>query len=316
MEDMEYEFDQISQNLQNRSISSNIIMVEIYQSIHAIKANAIILGFDKFANKLHDMESKIKIVQEKESISFDDILDITVDLEMIMRERDKFNALVDRLRSFKPGGPGERRQEEYVLVKTLARASEKTAEDMGKKVQLDIKGIDIKALEFGPRRVIREVLTQLVKNAVVHGIEPPEERKAVGKTEMGWISISIKVKGDQIYVQLKDDGRGLDFTAIQEKAKNMHLFSSQEDLEDKRQLLHAIFAPSFSTANRVNLHAGRGIGLNLVRQRIRDVKGTLRLQTESGRGTVFNIIIPLKRDGQENIIPFIDRRKNGTGASS
>jgi two-component system chemotaxis sensor kinase CheA len=314
IEDMEYEFEQISQNLQNQAVSSNIIMVEVYQSIHAIKANALILGLEKFAAKLHDMESKIKQFRDKGDISFDDVLEITVDLEMLLREKDKLNALVERLQSFKLGGSGERRQEEYVLVKTLTRACEKTAEDLGKKVQLEIKGIDKRALELGPRRVIREVLTQLVKNAVAHGIEPREERSAGGKAETGRISISIRVKEDQIYIRSQDDGRGLDFAAIQQKARDQHLFSNPEDLEDRRRLLQVIFTPGFSTAREVNLHAGRGIGLNMVRQRIQEVKGTIKLQTEPGKGTVFNIIIPLKQDKEKNIVPFVDRRKNSSGA--
>jgi len=170
---------------------------------------------------------------------------------------------------------------------------------MGKKVKFVASQIDSVALEKGPRRVIKEVLMQLIRNSVVHGVESPDERVAKGKKETGTIQLSIKTDGKIIQVKLIDDGRGLDFKKISEKALNMKMIK-KEDAANKGALLQAIFAPGFSTAETEGVHAGRGIGLNLVRDRVRDAKGTIKLQTEWGKGTVFNIFLPLENNEAAN----------------
>jgi two-component system chemotaxis sensor kinase CheA len=141
--------------------------------------------------------------------------------------------------------------------------------------------------------VIKEVLTQLVRNSVYHGIEIPEEREAAGKDREGTIRLSIKQEKGIIHLKLSDDGKGLNFAKIREKALDLKLLQKTEDAENKNQLLQIIFSPGFSTADSADMHAGRGIGLNLVRERVRDLHGSIKLSSETGKGTTFNIYLPL-----------------------
>jgi two-component system chemotaxis sensor kinase CheA len=156
-----------------------------------------------------------------------------------------------------------------------------------------VEDLDGVVLEYGPRRIIKEVLTQLVRNAVYHGLETPEERAALGKDAEGLVKLSIKFVDNKIHLKLADDGKGLDFDKIRKKAESLHLFKNKEEAKDKNYLLQAIFSPGFSTAETADVHAGRGIGLNLVRERIKDLHGSIKLQSEPGKGTTFNIYIPL-----------------------
>jgi two-component system chemotaxis sensor kinase CheA len=292
IEDTEYEFERINDVLKNRSLSSTEAMVEIYQSVHAIKSNSVILGLENFGNKLHELETEIKNIRDQETILFEDVLHITLELEKIMQEKDRFQATVNKIKSFKAGDIGKN-QDEYVLVQTLNKACEKAAEAQGKKVTLTVESVDKQAFENGPRRVIKEVLTQLVRNSVSHGIETPEERLAKGKKEAGFIRLSIKTEGRLIHIKLIDDGQGLNFKKIFEIAKERNLLTDDETVPDKNRLVQIIFSPGFSTADSASVHAGRGVGLNLVRDRIRDANGTVKLATEEGKGTAFNIYLPL-----------------------
>jgi two-component system chemotaxis sensor kinase CheA len=294
IEDTEYEFDRINGTLKNKKLSAKEAVVDIYQSVHAMKSNALILGLDNFSGKLHEVETKIKRIQEKEEIIFEDILLITLEVENIMKEKDKFKETIDKIQSFKVSVGDSRRQDRYVLIETLTKACEKAAHAMNKKVRFVVEDLDGAVLEYGPRRVIKEVLTQLVRNAVYHGLETPEERTALGKNSEGLVKLSIKYTDNKIHVKLADDGKGLDFDKIRKKAESLHLFKNEEEAEDKNNLLQAIFAPGFSTAEEADVHAGRGIGLNLVRERIKDLHGSIKLQSEHGKGTVFNIFIPLE----------------------
>ncbi|MDR3167010.1 MAG: hypothetical protein LBT93_03620 [Treponema sp.] len=293
LEDTEYEFDRINGTLRDKELPARDAIINIYQSVHAIKSNAVILGLDSFSGKVHALESQIKKTRDQEGeISFEDLLRITLELEKIMLEKDKFKTALDKIRSFKISET--KKQDEYVLVASLTRAASRASEDQHKKVRFVVDAIDSAAILSGPRRIIKEILTQLVRNAVCHGIESPGERLARGKDETGTISLSVKLEHGKIHLKLRDDGQGLDFDRIRKQAEKLHLIKDPQKGEDKNFLLQTIFMPGFSTAETEGVHAGRGIGLNLVKDRVRDINGTIKLQTEPGKGTVFNIFIPLE----------------------
>jgi two-component system chemotaxis sensor kinase CheA len=295
IEDTEYEFDRINDILKNKELSAQAAMVDIYQSVHAIKSNALILGLDNFSGKLHELETKIKDLRDRDEVSFEDVLHITLELEKIMKEKDKFRDTIEKIQSFKAGAGDSRRQDRYVLIETLTKACEKASEALNKKVRLVVEDIDGIVLENGPRRVIKEILTQLVRNSVYHGIESPEDREAGGKDRTGTIKLFIKSIGNnKIHIRLADDGRGLDFEKIRKKAEALHLLKNDAAANDKNHLLRIIFSPGFSTAGEADVYAGRGIGLNLVKERIRDLNGSIKLQSEPGKGTAFNIFLPME----------------------
>jgi two-component system chemotaxis sensor kinase CheA len=292
LNDAEYEFSRIDETLKNNALSTQEVLVDIYQSVHAIKSDAVTLGLNTFGNKVHKLESKIKALRDGEKeTSFNDMLNLAIEVEKLHQEKDGFKVTIEKIQSFS-NGPAPGKSKVSILLESLSKATAKVAADLDKKVQFVVDGIDSEAIEKGPRRVMKEVLMQLVRNSVVHGVETPEERLANGKNETGTIRLSIKISDENIHIKLGDDGRGLDYKKIREKAERLNLIR-KEDGEDKNLLIKAIFSPGFSTADDEGIHAGRGIGLNLVRDRVRDVKGAIKLQSESGKGTVFNLIIPV-----------------------
>jgi chemotaxis protein histidine kinase CheA len=115
----------------------------------------------------------------------------------------------------------------------------------------------------------------------------------MGKEEQGLIRLAIKVRDDKIHIRLADDGAGLNFDRIREQARKTNIIRTDEEARDKNRLVQALFAPGFSTAVHEGIHAGRGIGLNLVRERLQAINGSIKVQTEEGKGTTFNLYIPL-----------------------
>jgi two-component system chemotaxis sensor kinase CheA len=291
IKDTEYEFNRANDVLKKQDISYSDALGAIYQSVHAIKSNALILDLDNFSTSLHELESKIKTIRDKENISFDDILDITMDLNSIMNEKDKYQKTIEQIGNLKSRDNGL--QNSYVLIETLTRACEKTGLTEGKKVKFTADDIDELVLESGPRRTIKEILTQLVRNAVIHGIEDPEQRKNLGKETDGRLRLSIKPAGNQIHIKFSDDGGGIDFDKIRKKAESLKLYKPKSGTSDQNALLQLIFHPGFSTANEVNMSAGRGVGLDLVKNRIRELRGSIKVSTNKGKGTVFDLFIPL-----------------------
>jgi two-component system chemotaxis sensor kinase CheA len=290
LEDAEYEFDRINEIFRHETVSTHEALVEIYQSVHAIKSNAVILGLSTFGGKVHKLESKIKKLREQEKVPFDNMLALTMDIENLTEEKDGFKTIIEKINLFKTSNSGQK-QGQHVLVESLAKTVNKASEDMGKKIKFVVEGIDEEAIEKGYRRIIKEALMQLIRNSVAHGMETPEDRIAQGKKETGIIWLSIKLNGGHIHVKLGDDGRGLDYRKIAEKALRLNMIKPK-DANDKNALLRAIFSPGFSTAENEGIHAGRGIGLSLVQDRVRNAKGSIKVQSESGKGTIFNIFLP------------------------
>jgi two-component system chemotaxis sensor kinase CheA len=300
MEDMEFEFDTIDGILKDEAISIHEAMVKVYQSVHAIKSNAVILGLNVFGGKVHNLESKIKKLREKgDNVPFAESLNLAMDIEKISQEKDGFRQIISKLQTYAGGGSGSgsgTRQNVKVLVESLSKAISRAAEDMEKQVNFAADDIDYEAIENGPRRTMKEILLQLVRNSVVHGIETPDVRKSKGKNETGTVRLTVKVTEDRqhVHMKLSDDGKGLDYKKIGERAL-AHKLIKKEDVGNKDLLMKVIFAPGFSTAATEGLHGGRGIGLNLVRDRIKEVNGTIKLRSETDKGTIFFVSIPLAK---------------------
>ncbi|GMO12135.1 MAG: hypothetical protein Ta2A_21580 [Treponemataceae bacterium] len=179
-----------------------------------------------------------------------------------------------------------------MLLGTLEKACEKTAEDLQKDVRFEKGEINAAALKHAPRREIKEILTQLVRNSVAHGIESPESRTKAGKNATGTITISITEEGKNVRFVLKDDGAGLNYGKISEKALARKLITPA-DASNKAALTEVLFSPGFSTAENEGIHAGRGIGLNLVKEHIDAMHGAVTVRSAEGKGTEFSITIPL-----------------------
>ncbi|MCL2129837.1 MAG: hypothetical protein FWH35_05735, partial [Treponema sp.] len=265
IEDTEYEFDKVNDLLKNKTHFHREVLVEIYQSIHAVKSNALILNLETFSNKLHVLESSIRNLQEKyeDFVPFDDFLGLVLELDESLKEKDQLKEAVSKIQNFKSMSGEEKDQERFILIETLTQICNKTQAALNKKVKLVVESIDEAVLDHGPRRVIKEVLTQLIRNAVYHGIEMPDERESLGKNPEGEIRVSMRYKDNQIIIKLTDNGMGINFDKIRNTAETFNLFSNPEEANDTNYLLQLLFSPGFSTLDQADLHAGRGMGLNL-----------------------------------------------------
>ncbi len=295
--DAEYEFDRINAAMKDKTRAAPDVVSEIYQGVHAIKSNAVILGLSSFSTKLHQLEDEIRDLREHADVSFQEILHITVELDKLMTIKDGFKGLIHKILSFNTGE--SRLQEEHVIVQSLQRVIDKAAADLGKRAKLAIRSIDPRAIERAPRRVVKDVLVQLVRNAMSHGIESPLERSQAGKGEEGLVSLAIGIVDDRIEIALTDDGKGLDFSAISAKARDLGLITDPARLSDRNSLLQVLFSPGFSTAKSTSMHAGRGVGLSYVRDRVRELKGSIRIQSEDGKGTTFRVTLPAELAARE-----------------
>ncbi|MEO8857355.1 MAG: Hpt domain-containing protein, partial [Burkholderiaceae bacterium] len=165
------------------------------------------------------------------------------------------------------------------------------AKDSGKQVKLDIVGgsmdLDRSVLER-----MAPAFEHLLRNAVAHGIESPEKRVAAGKSQVGSITIDLRHEGNDVSVQFRDDGAGLDLQRIRDKAVAQGLVDADADLGDD-ELANLIFLPGFSTSEKVTELAGRGIGLDVVRAEVNALGGRIEILANPDAGTTFKLVVPL-----------------------
>jgi len=177
------------------------------------------------------------------------------------------------------------------LADRLYRIVRQTAKELGKRANLDIRGgqteVDRSVLEkmTGP-------LEHLLRNAIAHGLEAPAARRAAGKPEIGQITLRIAQEGNEIVIQLVDDGAGLDIERIRVRALAAGLIGADEQ-PGEEQLAQLIFKPGFSTAEQVSAVSGRGIGMDVVKNEAANLGGRVRVDTEAGKGARFQVHLPL-----------------------
>lgn len=177
------------------------------------------------------------------------------------------------------------------ISQRLQRIVRQTAKQVFKHVQLDIVGEEIPVDAELLERIV-EPLAHLLRNAIDHGIETPEQRLAAGKPADGRIMLRVGLQGDAAMIELQDDGRGLDLDAIRARAVNAGLLSAEQAI-DERQLTRMILLPGFSTRSTASEISGRGIGMDVVNQRIAALRGVLTISSESGRGTRVQMRLPV-----------------------
>jgi chemosensory pili system protein ChpA (sensor histidine kinase/response regulator) len=179
------------------------------------------------------------------------------------------------------------------LYSRLSRAVRDATKSAGKQVDLDLSGSETE-LDNNIIQQISDPLVHLVRNSVAHGIERPEDRTAAGKPELGKVSLRAYHRGNHIYIEVEDDGQGIDYERVKLSAIERGLVSPETaDRLTERDLREMLFHPGFTTAPVKTELAGRGVGLDVVRANLNALNGEIDIQSVRGQGTKFTLKVPL-----------------------
>ncbi|RMG43642.1 MAG: chemotaxis protein CheA [Candidatus Dadabacteria bacterium] len=177
------------------------------------------------------------------------------------------------------------------LFQKMSRVVWDTAKKIGKEVHFEMSGEDTE-LDRTVVEKLADPLMHMVRNAVDHGIETPEDRKAAGKPPKGHVHLSATHGGGSIIIEIRDDGKGLDPEKLLKTAVDKGIVAPGESLSEE-EIYMLIFAPGFSTAKVVTDVSGRGVGMDVVRRNIEDMRGRINITSELGKGSCFTIELPL-----------------------
>ncbi|MBI1891963.1 MAG: type IV pili methyl-accepting chemotaxis transducer N-terminal domain-containing protein [Burkholderiales bacterium] len=262
----------------------------IFRLIHAVKGEAATLGLEMFEDLAQKFETMLNSLREKGGINGEDLLALPFPLEEFLQRIGMVRDLVRRLAAYHDAfSSGENGQ---AFADNLSRLAQRVAQDHGKEVKIVA---DLELLTSLPQDTsiqLKDIMVQLLRNAVAHGIEPAKEREGRAKPPSGNIYVALKPgQAGEYELMLRDDGRGLDPKRIRaELLRSGRYTETQLNELDERQLVLKIFEPGFSTAGQVSRDAGHGVGMDVVKQRIQQLGARLRISSQANAFTQFSIL--------------------------
>jgi two-component system, chemotaxis family, sensor kinase CheA len=298
----------------------------IYRQVHAVKGESAALGLKTVEQRAHAFEESLNDLKGRTSLSGSDFLPLVVKLDDLFNHlaqvREMLSRLVDLHQAIATrshmgdevaaekvdqwlAGKHEQTMQTKALVlppqdqevstgleRTLEDLASRVATSQAKQVALRCNGLD--AVPESYRRAVKDITIQLVRNAVVHGIEDPTERAKANKSQTGVLTVEFSARDTDGYeLIVHDDGRGLQLERIKEVAVERGLITpAQAAMLDPRQTMALIFRPGFSTADRVTTDAGRGAGMDLVRILVAELGGRVGLASAGGKFSKFKIWLP------------------------
>jgi two-component system chemotaxis sensor kinase CheA len=179
------------------------------------------------------------------------------------------------------------------LFRRFPRVVRDVARECGKEIELVVQG-EGTDLDKGILDALAEPLTHLVRNAIGHGMEGGAERARAGKRAQGVLRLNAYHQGNQVVIEVSDDGRGIDAEKVRQRAQSQGLLTAEQASRlSEAETLELVFRPGFSTAEEITELSGRGVGLDVVQSVLQRLKGTVQIETEPGRGTTFRLWLPL-----------------------
>jgi signal transduction histidine kinase/HAMP domain-containing protein len=269
------------------------LLKKISRAIHLIKGNAAMLRLSYFEGLANDLEEKIDTVRNNPTLTGEQFLPITTGLASLLDQVKMTHDLISRLLSMQQVfGGKEGRQSDLEPLRELAT---EVAERSGKRVRVEIQVPDgLTALPKSVREPIQAMLAQLIRNAVIHGIETPVERISAAKNPIGEVRIAVQQSSPQrIIIAVRDDGRGISYEVLKQRAVALG-YATRETIETWTlpQITNLLFEIGFTTIDRPTIDGGRGVGLDAVRDLITKIGGELSVSSKLGLFTEFHLEIP------------------------
>lgn len=288
--DTEEELEAVNALLKEEGVDIKVILVALFQSVHAVKGNALILGLNEFGFRVHDFEDRVKERLDG-GCEWRDLLKLTLGLGELRKELEELKQLIGKILAFQVSSKDMGLGDASLLEHSIVRLAAREAERKDRTVSVGMSGFDSFKVPDRHRKLVKDSLVQLVRNSLAHGFEAPTDREKVGKEAAGRISVSIEREGGKYTLRYRDDGRGLDLDKIRQKAACMPEHAGRE--LEPNDLVKLIFQPGFSTTEVADMASGRGVGMSLIKQRVEEAGGRIAIKSSAGKFFELAITLPL-----------------------
>ncbi len=266
-----------------------------FNIIHNLKGNATLIDLELMVDKFHAIEETL-VKLRGSNISGSDFLQVLYAINEIKRIITDMGGMLRRIANiyYNTANDGEIFSNQK-LVDGFDRAVKRLSEETGKKARFVFENPDNILLPEKVKLQVSDMILQLVRNSMAHGVEAPDERLSAGKEETGTITVAVnKTLSGSLIINYKDDGRGLDVQGILQKARTKGLISEEYlNGQATKKASELIFEDGFSTANETTVHAGRGQGMNVVKATLAKLHGDYEVKTFDGQGVEISLSLPV-----------------------
>lgn len=291
----------------------------LFRQAHSVKGEAAALGLSSIESRAHSFEDDLKALREKPDLSGNDFLPLVIKLDDLLTHLQTVSDLVARLAKFQiraeppavPGAPsglaadleatGPVGVSDSGLGAALQKLADRIGAECGKSARVQCRGLEQVPEDY--RRIVKDIAIQAVRNAVVHGIESAAGRAAAGKPAQGVVRVEFKSAADGGFkLSVEDDGQGLAAERIKEAAvQKGFITEEQRETLDAKQTLALLFQPGFSTLDSATKDAGRGVGMNLMAEHMRQLGGRVGVATSPGKFTRVTMTLPAARKPDDTV---------------
>ncbi|MBA3582195.1 MAG: Hpt domain-containing protein [Gammaproteobacteria bacterium] len=266
----------------------------IFREMHTLKGNASVLELALYVEMAHRFEDELSRLREKDVVAGEDFIGVTLRLDELGQSLNDSIELLEQLSRLQDAfGNTTSKPSDKIFVESIARMANKFAEEVGVKARIAFEGAQFDSIKPQHYQTVSDVLTQLVRNAIAHGIEKPTERLSRNKPEIGTVHVYTELGEHGIEFRVRDDGRGLDLEKIRNRARELGKHPQNEiERMSSAELASLIFTSGFTTSGEATEAAGRGVGMGIVRERVRALGGRMQMRFVKGKGCEFKISLP------------------------
>ena len=263
----------------------------LFRHVHAIKGEAATLEFATVAREAHAFEERLAPLRGRGNIAGAELIPLAVGVNGLREQLARLRAVFDKARNY--AGSAETVQSLEPLLRQFERLTHRVALDLNKQVRFEGVAAHLPELPEALSQLMREAVPQLLRNAVAHGIESADERLRAGKAAEGRVRVEVERQEDgTLSVSVWDDGRGICTQALRNQLIACGRKSQEETARmSEREVIAMLFEPGFSTAATANPHAGRGVGLDMLREIVTRLGARLRIATVPNGYTRFTLLV-------------------------
>lgn len=276
---------------------------KMFIEVHRMKGEAGAMKFEAFADKAHEFENELTALKKVSNIEGLDFLPLVIQLDNLISYTDTLGELSSRIGSSGTGSAANLVDENKNKSSLSNHAKEwshlpelvdKISADTGKKVDFVMSGFIESNLDEDYRGFVNDISIQLIRNSLIHGIESDLDRKKKSKNEKGRIDLRVaKLTDGSVELIVRDDGKGIDLNKIRNKVVELGQATKEEVAKwSDDKVVNMAFQTGFSTADKTTMHAGRGVGLDVIRDRVKQLNGKLILRQMAEKFCQFEIVLP------------------------